>query len=68
MLPRVVVCGAVLVVSCVVLFVLCDCVCGVFLFLRAYPFCVSSGDTEARQGGSAIDLQSSVPHSDAVLL
>jgi len=32
---RVVVCGVVLVVSCVVSFLLCVCVCDLFLFLRA---------------------------------
>jgi len=31
---RVVVCGVVLVVSCVVLFLLCFCVCDLFVFLQ----------------------------------
>jgi len=43
---RVVVCGVLLVVTCVVLFVLCVCVCDLFLFLpETWQSCVN-GDCE----------------------
>ena len=47
----VVLCGGVIVVSCVVLFVLCVCVCDLFLFLqhRSPPFTLQTKDKSSKE-------------------